>query len=592
MGFGRAALLANVTHRGTHMTDTNGFTVHPGEFEKAVEDALAQVRDDNIMDRIWSHDHTVWKDDPADIENRLGWLHCPENMADALPEIQSFAREVSDAGFTHALLLGMGGSSLTPEMFRLTFGVAKGFLNLAVLDSTDPRAVLGYAGGLDPERTLFIVSTKSGGTVETLSFMKFFYNHVADSLGEAHAGEHFVAITDPGSSLEAAAGDLHFRKTFLNDPEIGGRYSALSYFGLAPAGIIGADVHALLKGAGRMAKACRGPAGPDRENKGALLGAVLGRLALEGRDKLTLITSPALSSFGAWVEQLVAESTGKEGTGIVPVDGEPVLGPEFYAGDRLFVRLGLEGDRTHDDSVGALKRAGHPVVDIRLKDLRDLGGECFRWEMATAVAGGILGINPFDQPNVESAKVSARKMLAAFQEKGRLPEPGVALEQDGIRVYADFSPKTLSKALDRFFAQAGFGKDGYRGRSYLALQAYLRPSEDTDRLLQAIRAALLKRYHMATTLGYGPRFLHSTGQLHKGDAGNGLFVQILDGIAQDAPIPDEPGSKTSSVSFGVLKRAQALGDRQALLDAGRKVIGFHVGQDITGGLERLLGLIR
>ena len=551
-------------------------TASLGSYQTVVDASLAEMRENRVMARIWTHDHTVWKPEPTEITNRLGWLHIAAVMLENAARLEEFVEEVRAAGYTHALLLGMGGSSLAPEVFRKTFGVAEGYLDLAVLDSTDPGAVLAHAERLDPARTLFIVATKSGGTVETLSFFKFFYNWVADAVGVEQAGEHFVAITDPGTKLVDLAERYGFRATFLNDPNIGGRYSALSYFGLVPAALAGVDVPLLLDRA--LGATCGSEACVSVEdNRGARLGAILGELAKARRDKATFATSPAIASFGDWVEQLIAESTGKEGKGIVPVVGEPLGPPEVYADDRLFVHLRLEGDGTHDAALAALEAAGHPVVRLNLHDPYDLGGQFFLWEIGTAVAGHRLSINPFDQPNVEAAKVLARRMVAEYTEKGTLP--------------SGKSTPLTAEALNTFLAQAqpGDPATGSR-RSYIALQAYVQPTPETDAALAVLRTRLRDRLHLATTAGYGPHFLHSTGQLHKGDAGNGLFIQFTADAPRDAPVPEKAGAPGSSISFGVLKMAQALGDWQALLDAGRRVIRFHLGraEDVVGGLRRLL----
>jgi len=552
------------------------YIVNLGEYQIAVDKALTAFKENSIISRIWQHDHTVWKEDPTEITNRLGWLHSPQVMTDALPQIHKLVDAVRKEGYTHALLLGMGGSSLAPQTYRMTFGVKKGYLDLAILDSTDPGAVLDHAKRLDPARTLFIVSTKSGGTVETISFLKFFYNWVEDALGKDRAGEHFIAITDPGSQLAETAEKYKFRATFLNDPNIGGRYSALSYYGLVPAALIGVHVATLLQRAHTMACNCA----LEGNNAGARLGAVMGTLALAGRDKLTLVASPPIAAIGPWLEQLIAESTGKEGKGILPVADEPVGTAAVYGSDRLFVYLRLEGDTTYDAKVHALIDARQPVVQLNVRDLYDLGGEFFRWEMATAVAGHILGINPFDQPNVESAKALARQMVMAYQKKGALPALTPTLEIHGITVYGDMAAKTLSEAFHAFLAQSKPG-------DYVALQAYVQPTDATTIALQRLRTQLRDRLKLATTLGYGPRFLHSTGQLHKGDGGNGLFIQFTSDAAQDVEIPDEAGAEASSMTFGVLKLAQALADRQALLNAGRRVIRFHLGKDVGGGLQKL-----
>lgn len=557
--------------------DKKTFTASLGDLEPLVDATIAELSGQNIISRIWAHDHTVWKSDPTEITNRLGWLHSPEVMAKSISEIASFVDDVRNAGFTHALLLGMGGSSLAPEVFRFTFGVTKGYLDLAVLDSTDPGAVLANERRLDLSKTLFIVSTKSGGTVETFSFFKYFYNRVMEKVGDK-AGSHFVAITDPGSGLESTAKEYGFRKTFLNDPDIGGRYSALSFFGLVPAALIGMDVGQLLDRASKMAKDCSTVAD---ENPGAWLGVIMGECAVAGRDKVTLVASPQIAHVGGWVEQLVAESTGKEGKGILPVDGEELGSHEVYADDRLFVHLKINGDSTHDKNIEALKKVGHPVVQLNLNDAYDLGGEFFRWEMATIIASWRLKINPFDQPNVESAKVLARNMVAAYQKEGKLPELRPTFEHDGIAAFTNLQANNLQKALQQFLAQAN------AGRSYVCIQAYVTPTSESDSLLDSMRLQIRNAYKVATTVGYGPRFLHSTGQLHKGDAGNGLFIQITSDAVEDLPIPDKAGATASGMSFGVLKLAQALGDRQALLDAGRKVILFNVGKNVAGGLAQI-----
>jgi glucose-6-phosphate isomerase len=473
----------------------------------------------------------------------------------------------------------MGGSSLAPEVFRKTFGVADGYLDLAVLDSTDPAAVLAYAAKFDPRKTLYLVSTKSGGTVETFSFFKFFYNKTVEAVGADNAGEHFIAITDPGSGLATTAEQYKFRTTFLNDPNVGGRYSALSYFGLVPAALIGVNLHLLLDRAHTAMVGCDGCVEAGK-NMCAMLGAAMGVLANEGRDKVTIITSPAIASFGDWVEQLIAESTGKDGKGILPVVGEPLGKLEVYGTDRLFAYLHMDGDHDDEAALSALESAGHPVIRLRIHDRYDLGGQFFLWEMATAVAGHLIGIHPFNQPNVESAKVLARKMVAAYSESGKLPVQNATLTDNGIVVYGDVRAGSAREALSNFIQQA-------RAGDYITLQAYVPPTPETDAALLALRTRLRDVNKLATTSGYGPRFLHSTGQLHKGDGGNGLFIQFTSDPVQDAAIPDEAGKSTSAMTFGVLKLAQALGDGQALLDNKRRLIRFHLGTDVLGGLKKL-----
>lgn len=552
-----------------------------GAYREAVDRVWEDLRRERVIHRIWEHDHTVWKPDPAEIANRLGWLRAPQEMRGATAPFRDFARSVAAEGFTHALLLGMGGSSLAPEVYRKTFGVAPGHLDLAVLDSTDPGAVLACAEALDPLKTLFLVSTKSGGTVETVSLFRFFHERAARLLGRERAGAHFAAVTDPGSSLAELAREYGFRHVFLSDPDVGGRYAALTPFGLVPAALSGVDVERLLERAltaSTNAAACNCPVQGD--NHAARLGAVLGELALSGRDKATFFFSPGLESFGDWVEQLLAESTGKDGRGILPVVGEPPAPPDAYGKDRVFVHLRLEGDDALDGSVAALEEAGHPVIRLALRDAYDLGGQFFLWEMATAVAAWRLGVQPFDQPDVEATKVRARELVAAYRAEGQLPEPRPALSAGGLRVYGEARGKTPAAALGAFL-------EGAVPEAYVAFQAYLPPCPAMDLALGALRQAVRARTRLATTLGYGPRYLHSTGQFHKGDGGRGLFVQLTADPARDAPIPDGPGDRGASVSFGVLEAAQAMGDRQALVDRGRRVLRLHLGPDAESALHAL-----
>jgi transaldolase/glucose-6-phosphate isomerase len=556
-------------------------SIRLGRYRSVVDAVFAGMIKNRVPDRIWRKDYTLWKPSPTEITNRLGWLHSPRVMTGCLKQINDLVNAVQKDGYTHALLLGMGGSSLAPEVFRKTFGVSGGYLDLAVLDSTDPGAVLAFSKKLDLAKTLFIVSTKSGGTVETFSFMKYFFNLTAERVGAAEAGRHFIAITDPGSALAELAAVHRFRETFLNDPEIGGRYSALSFFGLVPAALMGVDVKKLLdRAAGVAEKEMALEESHTDEPSGLYLGAAMGELARVGRDKLTFVFSPRIAGFGDWLEQLIAESTGKEGKGILPVVGEP-LGPSaVYGDDRIFVYIHLAGDKVQDEKITHLGKAGQPIIKIRLLDVYDLGGQIFLWEMATALAGYILGSNPFDQPDVEAAKVLARKMIVQYREKGFLPEETPTLRREGIDVYGDCPAHSTGDALNIFLGSA-------LPNGYIALQAYLQPTAETDAALLRLRNCLRDQYHLATTAGYGPRYLHSTGQLHKGDGGRGVFIQLTADDPRDVPIPDEMGQGGSSVTFGVLKAAQALGDRQALFHAGRPVIRFHLGGDIAGSLKVL-----
>jgi len=563
-------------------------TASLGQYQAAVEDAVTRMEAERVARRIWDGDHTVWKPDPTGIANRLGWLRIATAMREKLPRLRAIATSAcavdrSGPCFTRVVLLGMGGSSLAPEVLQRTFceeGTAAP--ELVVMDTTNPCAVLECTERIDPARTLFIVATKSGGTVETLSLFRYFHHHLSDVLGGDRAGGHFIAITDPGSSLADLAERHGFRATFLNDPNIGGRYSALSHFGLVPGALAGVDVTRLLDRAEAMAAACSADV-TAADNPGAWLGTVMGRLALAGRDKVTFVISPAIAGFGDWVEQLIAESTGKEGRGILPVVGEPLGPPEVYGDDRFFVHIRLEGDATNDAALACLAAAGHPVARLELGDPYDLGGQFFLWEMATAVAGHHLGINPFDQPNVESAKALAREMVAAYARDGALPEPAPTLADRDIGVYAEVAATSVEGAVEAFLARA-------RPRDYVTLMAYLPPAAETSEALAAVRVALRDRLRAATTSGYGPRFLHSTGQLHKGDAGRGLFIQLTADHPRDAAIPDE-GAVDHPMTFGVLHSAQALGDRQALLDTSRRVIRLHLGRDIMGGIARLRAAI-
>jgi glucose-6-phosphate isomerase len=552
-----------------------------GRYQSVIDASCARMLKDRVPERIRQKDYNLWKSAPEEITNRLGWLHCPRVMTERLKQINDLVNTVRKDGYTHALLLGMGGSSLAPEVYRKTFGVLEGYLDLAVLDSTDPGTVLAFSEKLNLAKTLFIVSTKSGGTVETFSFMQYFFNRDVERYGAAEAGRHFIAITDPGSALAELAAVHQFRDTFLNDPEIGGRYSALSFFGLVPAALMGVDVKKLLD---RAAKAADQERSLHDFGAGSLtglhLGAAMGELARAGRDKLTFVFSPRIASFGDWLEQLIAESTGKEGKGILPIVGEPPAPSVVYGDDQFFVCIQLAGDEAQQDVINYLEKAGQAIIKITLRDVYDLGCQIFLWEMATAVAGHVLGINPFDQPDVEAAKVLARKMIVQYRETGSLPVEVPVLSSEGIAVYGDCPAHSPGDALNIFLGSA-------LPNGYIALQAYLQPTAETDAALLRLRIALRDRCHLATTMCYGPRFLHSTGQLHKGDGGRGVFLQLTADDPRDVSIPDDMGQPGSSLSFGVLKAAQALGDRQALRNAGRPVIRFHLGGDIAGGIDVL-----
>ncbi len=526
-----------------------------------LDERLARWERDDVGRRLWRKDYTLWSERLVpEIQDRMGWLIQPEIAHERLGELCAFARAVREEGVRHVVLLGMGGSSLAPEVFQRTFGSAPAYPELVVLDSTHPDAVRETEQGLDLTRTLFVVSSKSGTTTETLRLFDYFWARLAAATPQP--GAHFVAITDPGTPLEALAVERHFLRVWPAPADVGGRYSALTPFGLVPAALIGVDVHRLLDRALTMAEASASCV-PVRENPGLVLGAALGELARAGRDKLTFLLPPSTAPFGAWVEQLIAESTGKEGRGILPVVGEPPGAVEAYGPDRAFVHLaiGAEPDAGTGALVEALARAGQPTVALRLGDAYDLGGEFFRWELAVAAAGAVLGIHPFDQPDVQRAKDATRAVLEAFVSGGRLVEPPPAAPDD-------------ARALEAFLAGAGPGR-------YVAIQAYLAPREETSRALAAIQAGLRDRLRAAVTVGYGPRFLHSTGQFHKGGPATGCFLQLTDDPAQDLAVPGQ------AVSFGTLIRAQALGDYRALEDGGRPVLRVHLGSDVRGGLEQL-----
>lgn len=545
------------------------------------EKSQRRLKDEQIIERIWQKDHTVWSDRPDEIANRLGWLESVESTERSLDEINSFVKEVIAEGFEKVILMGMGGSSLAPEVFRKIFGVKEGFLDLAVVDSTHPDFISEVTAGIDFNKTLFFVSTKSGGTVETISFMKYFYHKTVSELGMNDVGKHFAAITDPGSGLEKIAQELTFRKIFLNDPNIGGRYSALSLFGMVPAALVGVDLNHVLFRTKSIIDSCK----TNDQNPAVELGLIMGISALKGLEKVTFLSSPQLKPFGAWIEQLIAESTGKDGKGILPIDLEEIISTEEYSMDRIFIYIKLQNENTYDNVANQLTDAGFNLITIELENIYDLGVEFFRWEFATTIAGWKLEIQPFDQPNVESAKVVAKQIMADYREKGNLAITEPSFLENTIKVYSDLKSIKLKDSLIEFFSKI------VKDKSYVAIQAYLKPSNEADNLLRAFRTAIQKKYNVATTLGFGPRFLHSTGQLHKGDAGNGLFIQIVDEPLYHITIPENPEDDESTVSFNILIKAQAFGDRKALLDNNRTVITFNVGKDVKGGIEKLIRVI-
>ncbi len=515
-----------------------------------VDTHLAVLNAQKAPARLWQKDSTLWKkDDPAhqaEIKIRLGWLALADDMRQHIDDLNAFAKEVKKAGFTHALLCGMGGSSLCPEVLRETFGVARGGLDLGVIDSTDPAAVRAALARSNPAKTLYLISSKSGGTTEVTSFFKFFWEQVKAVKGD-RAGENFIAITDPDTSLAKVAAEHNFRRTFINPPEIGGRYSALSLFGLVPAALLGLDVAKLLDRAKEMALASASII-PASQNAGVWLGAVMGVMAKAGRDKITFIVSEPISTFGYWTEQLIAESTGKEGRGIVPVEGEPVGDPKAYGNDRLFIYLRL--DSKYDRAVAKLEQAGHPVIRFDLRDLYDLGGEFLRWEIATAVSSLSLDSNPFDQPNVQESKDNTKRLLSDAVSGLAWPP----------------ADPTIPAGRRDFATQLKLHLKQIKPGDYVALTAYIARTAKTEKALRAIRAAIRDKYKVATTVGYGPRFLHSTGQLHKGGADNFIGIQFIANGIKDEVIPNE------SFTFGTLEAAQALGDFQSLRSRNRRAL--------------------
>ena len=531
-----------------------------GVYLEGIQELLGQLEADDVVGRIWRKDHTVWKPDPAEIEDRLGWLTVPQLMRRKIPALESFAQEIREASYRHVVLLGMGGSSLGPEVLRCALGSAQRYPQLIVLDSTVPAVVQGVSDAIDPANTLFLVSSKSGSTIEPNCLYAHFRGLVDSACGQ-RAGDNFIAVTDPGTVLERLAFDAGFRRTFVNPPDIGGRYSVLSYFGLVPAVLLGIDTRTLLKQAETMAQEC-GPDRPASKNPGAWLGAAMAQMASEGRDKLTLVTSPSIESFGLWIEQLLAESTGKEGKGIIPVVGEPHLSPEGYGEDRQFVYLRLEDDDNveSDDLAIAIAEASHPLICIDLQDRYDLGAEFYRWEFATAVACAVLGIHPFDQPDVQASKDMTDAMLAHVRQTGEL-----------LAVQAETS-------FDQLLV-------GIQPDSYVAILAYCQQTSEVDASISLLRQRIAQRYGVATTAGYGPRYLHSTGQLHKGGPASGAYLLLTADPEPDVPISGRP------YTFGQLAQAQAMGDLQALRAASRPVAWVRLDDDVVGSIGPLAASI-
>lgn len=556
----------------------------PPKLSAAVDGTLADWTKQDKVRRLWRGDVSLWSG--TDENHWLGWLGITDDQLAHSEHLTSLAAEVKTAGFKHVLLLGMGGSSLCPEVLRLTFGKIAGFPELHVLDSTDPAQIKAIEAKIDLKNTLFIVSSKSGGTLEPNIYKQYFFARAKDAVGEKEAGNRFIAITDPGSKMQHVAENDKFRHIFFGVPSIGGRYSALSNFGMVPGAAMGIDVLKFLSRAEEMVHAC-GTTVPAKDNPGVVLGAILGTLAVHGRDKVTIISSPGISDLGAWLEQLLAESTGKIGKGIVPVDRERLADPKNYGQDRLFAYLRLTSapDPEQDKAVEALEKAGQPVVRIAVTDPYSLGEEFFRWEIATAVAGSIIGINAFNQPDVEASKVETRKLTGEYEVTGKLPDEKPFFQGDGVKLYADprntealKDGKTLGEVLRRHVGRAHQG-------DYFAVLGYITMNTENEAALQAIRHAVRDSKKLATVLGFGPRFLHSTGQAYKGGPNSGVFLQITCDDAVDLPVPDQ------KYTFGVVKAAQARGDFAVLAERGRRALRAHLGKDVKAGLANLQAAI-
>jgi len=564
----------------------DGLHASLGNYSVLIADALAEASQNNVVQRIWNKEASLWKTDEAHqkvISTSLGWLNVASEISIVADDLVAFADEIrGPAGFKQVMLCGMGGSSLCPEVIRQTFGQQSGYPNLLVLDSTDPDVLDSLLKQVDLDHCLFVIASKSGTTTEPLVFYKYWYNQVAQR--KPNPGESFVAITDPGTRMvEMATGD-NFRRIFLNRPDIGGRYSALSYFGMVPAALMGVDIRKLLTGAEEMTRSCSRESSHEN-NPGAFLGAIVGECAKVGRDKLTIVTDQRIAALGLWIEQLVAESTGKEGKGILPVNGEPLGLTSVYSDDRLFVSIAVgESDGETDRALKALEDAGHPVVYRTLKDSYDLGNEFFLWEFATAFAGWRLSINPFDQPNVQESKDATKELLEYFTREGKLEEQNVLISDGVLTVYADDQTRALlssSSVLDALRSHLSRVKP----HDYIAMLDYIEETPEIEAAIQAIRTHLRDVTRCATTTGYGPRFLHSTGQLHKGGPDTGVFIQLTAPDKVDLPIPGE------SYTFSILKQAQALGDFRSLASRGRRAIRVDLGRDLLVGLKALREII-
>jgi len=561
----------------------------PESLATAVKATMADWQSGGKMQRLWQRDAKLWTG--SDEANWLGWLDVVDEQIAQHDQLAKLAKEVQSRGFQHVLLLGMGGSSLCPEVLRMTFGRVTHFPTLHVLDSTDPGQVKAFEHLIDIPKTLFIVSSKSGSTLEPNIFKQYFFERTKQVVGATKVGSQFIAITDPGSKMQQVAEADRFLHVFFGRPSIGGRYSALSNFGMVPAAIIGLDTKKFLDRAAEMVKAC-GAAVSVEENPGAALGVVLGTAANAGRDKVTIITSPGIADLGAWLEQLLAESTGKIGKGIIPVDKEHLTTPDIYGNDRVFVYVRLESapDADQDAKVAAIEKAGHPVVRIAMADTYDLGAEFFRWEIATAVAGSIIGINAFNQPDVEASKIATRDLTSAYEKTGSLPAEKPVVEDNGIRLFTDeINAAELAKAAGGDSSLVGYLKAHLariKAGDYFAVLGYVQMNAENEQSLQVLRHAVRDKKRVATCLGFGPRFLHSTGQAYKGGPNSGVFLQITCDDSVELPVPGQ------KYTFGIVKAAQARGDFQVLADRGRRALRVHLGSNLKAGLAALQAAVQ
>jgi glucose-6-phosphate isomerase len=554
----------------------------PAPLEKLVRERLAALRQQDVVKRIWSADPFVWSG--ADEDRWLGWLNLPMQDRSPVNRAMRFARELRREGISDVVLLGMGGSSMAPEVIRSIIGRQEGYPELHVLDSTDPRQIVAIERSIDFRRATFLVASKSGSTLEVNILKSYFFHRAVQLFGEAEAGRHFVLTTDPGSKLHQIAEQEHFREIFDGVPNVGGRYSALSNFGLVPAAMIGCDLPTLLDRAEAMARRCASE-GPD--NAAFELGIALGVLALEGRDKPTLIAAPALASFGAWLEQLVAESLGKHGKGIIPVDGEAPGAPDVYGRDRVFVHLRSTSapDAAAEAIVARLEADGHPVVRIPWPDRYALGAEFYRWEFATAVMGAVLKVNPFDQPDVEESKIVTRRLAAEYEKTGKLADEAPVAQGPGLAVFADQSNRRLLGVQTSVASYVKALLAQLREGDYFALQAFIEMNDEHRHALDAMRMLVRDHRKVATTVGFGPRFLHSTGQVHKGGPNSGVFLQITCEEGEDLPVPGQ------RYSFGTIKLAQARGDFEVLAARGRRLLRVHL-KNVDSGLRTLHAVIQ